>query len=216
MKRTIRFEITTEYDNMTVEQVLHKKLDMSSALITDLKKYSDGILFNSEHIRTIDRVSTGGVLEVNIYETVSENIIPNDIEIDVVYEDEDILIVNKPPCMPTHPSAGHYTGTLVRKNMPEKYATLMSSQEAAQLKEYMTGVVNYGTGMALSGENYTVAGKTGTAEYSSDKSKSHSWFMGFSNIENPELVVSVVVESADQTGMSAVTVAKQVLNAYYY
>lgn len=117
MKRTIRFEITTEYDNMTVEQVLHKKLDMSSALITDLKKYSDGILFNSEHIRTIDRVSTGGVLEVNIYENVSENIIPNDIEIDVVYEDEDILIVNKPPCMPTHPSAGHYEGTLANAVM---------------------------------------------------------------------------------------------------
>ena len=110
----------------------------------------------------------------------------------------------------------NYTGTTISKNMPEKYTTLMSSQEAAQLKEYMTGVVNHGTGMALSGESYTVAGKTGTAEYSSDKDTAHSWFTGFSNVDNPELVISVVVESADKSGMSAVSVAKQILNAYYY
>lgn len=110
----------------------------------------------------------------------------------------------------------NYTGTTIRKNLPEKYGTLMTSKEAAQLKEYMTGVVEFGTGTALSGESYTVAGKTGTAEYSSDKEKSHSWFTGFTNVDNPELVISVVVESADKSGMSAVTVAKKVLNAYYY
>lgn len=110
----------------------------------------------------------------------------------------------------------NHTGTSIEKNMPEKYAALMSSEEASQLKEYMRGVVEYGTGMALQNESYSVAGKTGTAEYSSDKEKSHSWFTGFSNVDNPELVISVVVESADNSGMSAVTVAKKVLNAYYY
>lgn len=110
----------------------------------------------------------------------------------------------------------NYTGTSVEKNMPDKYATLMSSEEAAQLKEYMAAVVEYGTATSLGGESYTVAGKTGTAEYSSDKEKAHSWFTGFTNVENPELVISVVVESADNSGMSAVSVAKKVLNAYYY
>ena len=92
----------------------------------------------------------------------------------------------------------------------------MTTNEATQLKEYMTAVVESGTATALSGESYTVAGKTGTAEYSSDKDKSHSWFTGFSNVDNPELVVTVVVESADNSGMSAVSVAKRILNAYYY
>ena len=110
----------------------------------------------------------------------------------------------------------NYSGTLIHKNLPEKYAALMTSEEAATLKEYMTGVIEYGTGAALSGQGYSVAGKTGTAEYSSDKEKSHSWFAGFSNVENPELVISVVVESADQSGMSAVSVAKQIFNEYYY
>ena len=110
----------------------------------------------------------------------------------------------------------NHTGTAISKNYPGKYTQLMTSNEAAKLKEYMTGVIEYGTGTALNNENYTVAGKTGTAEYSSDKSKSHSWFTGFSNVDNPEIVVSVVVESADNTGMSAVSVAKKVFDAYYY
>ncbi len=110
----------------------------------------------------------------------------------------------------------NYSGTTITKNLPKKYGTLMTSEEASRLKEYMSGVVEFGTGTALGGESYTVAGKTGTAEYSSDKEKSHSWFTGFSNVDNPELVISVVVESADKSGMSAVSVAKQVLNAYYY
>lgn len=110
----------------------------------------------------------------------------------------------------------NYKGVSIDKNLPSKYGSLMTSEEASQLKNYMMEVIENGTGKALSGESYSVAGKTGTAEYSSDKEKSHSWFMGFSNVENPELVVSVVVESADGSGMSAISVAKKVLNAYYY
>lgn len=110
----------------------------------------------------------------------------------------------------------NYSGTTVKKYMPEKYADLMTSAEAAKLSEYMQGVVEYGTGAALAGESYTVAGKTGTAEVSVDKQTVHSWFVGFSNVDNPELVVSVVVENADTTSITGVSVAKQIFNAYYY
>lgn len=53
----------------------------------------------------------------------------------------------------------NYAGTTVKKYMPESYKELMTSSEAAQLTEYMKAVVNYGTGAALSGASYTVAGK---------------------------------------------------------
>lgn len=108
-----------------------------------------------------------------------------------------------------------YTGATVEKRMPKKYSKLMTSSEAAQLKQYMQAVVESGTGVALKNNTYSVAGKTGTAEYSSDKNKSHSWFMGFTNVENPDLAISVVVEEADKTGVSAVSIAKRVLDAYY-
>ena len=108
-----------------------------------------------------------------------------------------------------------YTGASVEKNMPKKYSELMTSEEASVLKDYMLQVVESGTASSLQSDKYTIAGKTGTAEYSSDKEKAHSWFMGFTNPDNPELAIRIVVESADNSGMSAVSVAKKILNAYY-
>ena len=68
----------------------------------------------------------------------------------------------------------NYTGTQIRKNVPKSYKKVMTSDEAAQLKEYMSAVVEEGTGSVLRGRSYTVAGKTGTAEYSmSDGEKTH-------------------------------------------
>ena len=112
-------------------------------------------------------------------------------------------------------SITNYSGTQIDKNMPESYKELMTSAEAAQLTKYMQAVTDYGTASSLSGKGYTVAGKTGTAEYSSDKSKHHSWFVGFTNVDNPDIVISVVVENADQTGTSATYIAGKVFDAYY-
>ena len=95
-------------------------------------------------------------------------------------------------------SVTNYTGSQIRKNVPKSYKKVMTSDVAAQLKEYMTAVVEEGTGSVLKGRSYTAAGKTGTAEYSmSDGEKTHSWFMGFTNVDNPELVISVITEGSD-------------------
>jgi peptidoglycan glycosyltransferase len=112
-------------------------------------------------------------------------------------------------------SVTNYSGAEVDKTTPEKYKTLMTSEEAAQLKQYMSSVVDYGTASVLSGQGYTAAGKTGTAEYSTDTEKDHSWFVGMSNVDNPELVISVIIEASDGTA-SAVNVAKQIFDSYYY
>ncbi len=114
-------------------------------------------------------------------------------------------------------SVTNYTGTEIRRNVPKSYRRLMTSDEAAQLKEYMTAVVEEGTGSVLSGSSYTAAGKTGTAEYSlSDGEKTHSWFMGFTNVDNPDLVISVITEGSDGSASGkAVTIAKQILDSYY-
>ena len=111
----------------------------------------------------------------------------------------------------------NYSGAQVEAYTPKAYGRLMTSQEAAQLKTYMQAVVTQGTATALSGEAYTVAGKTGTAEYSDADERSHSWFMGFTNVENPELVISVVIEGQGTSAApSALPVVKQILNSYYY
>lgn len=112
-------------------------------------------------------------------------------------------------------SVKNYTGEQVKKYMPSSYGKLMTAEEAALLTEYMTETVLSGTATTLQSNEYTVAGKTGTAEYSNDKSKSHAWFTGFSNVEDPDLVVCVVVEGAGAGSTYAVPIAKQLFDCYY-
>lgn len=106
------------------------------------------------------------------------------------------------------------SGTVMKESKPEEYKELMTADEAGQLKAYMKSVVDYGTASVLSGQSYTAAGKTGTAEYSSDKEKDHSWFIGMSNVEDPELVVSIIIESSDGNA-KAVNIAKEIFDSYY-
>lgn len=112
----------------------------------------------------------------------------------------------------------NYTGTEISKNVPKSYKKLMTSEEAAQLKEYMMAVVTEGTASLFNGSGYSVAGKTGTAEYSmTDGEKTHSWFVGFSSANDSDLVISVIIEGYDgQDGAKAVPIAKQILDYYYY
>lgn len=111
-KRRLDFVIDDVFDGTTVENVLRDHFYISGSLIKDLKKYNDGIMLNGQHIRTIDYVRKGDIITVTIYDGISENIIPSDMDLDIVFEDDDILIVNKPYGMPTHPSKGHFHNTL--------------------------------------------------------------------------------------------------------
>lgn len=113
-------------------------------------------------------------------------------------------------------SVTNYSGTIIKETTPQKYKELMTTQEAIQLKSYMQDVVNYGTASVLSGQVYSAAGKTGTAEYSSDSSDlNHSWFAGFTNVDNPELAICVIVEESNGN-TKAVNVARQIFDSYYY
>ena len=108
----------------------------------------------------------------------------------------------------------NYTGDKVKQYKPAEYGALLSEGEAALLKSYMIDVVEEGTATKLSGQNYTAAGKTGSAEYSSNKTKSHAWFVGFSNVDSPDLVVAVILEGAGAGSDYAVPVAKKLFAAY--
>lgn len=112
-------------------------------------------------------------------------------------------------------SVENYTGDQVKKYMPSSYGKLMTAREAEILTEYMTEAVTSGTASKLQSDRYTAAGKTGTAEYSSDKNKSHAWFTGFSNVEDPDLVVCVVVEGAGAGSEYAVPIARKLFDTYY-
>lgn len=109
-----------------------------------------------------------------------------------------------------------YAGGTVKSYMPKTYKKLMTAQEASELTKLMTGVVENGTAASLSGRGYTAAGKTGTAEHGDVSSTTpHSWFVGFSNVDNPDIVVSVIAEEAGAGSEIAVPIAAKIFDAYY-
>ena len=112
MTRKLRYTITDAYSSRKVLDFL-KHLGFSHRLITKLKQSPDGILLNGEHIRTIDLMESGDVLEINLPEDKKESIsIPVEMPLDIVYEDDDILVLNKPPMLAVHESHNHLGDTL--------------------------------------------------------------------------------------------------------
>ena len=110
----------------------------------------------------------------------------------------------------------NYAGDEVNSFSPKAYGMLMSEKEAGVMKEFLTRVVeNGGTGRGLAGLSYSAAGKTGSAEYGNTKGNSHAWFTGFSNVEDPDIAVTVIVEGAGSGGEYAVPIAKRIFDAYY-
>lgn len=109
----------------------------------------------------------------------------------------------------------NYTGTLVERYEPQEYGSLLTSEEAENLKEYLRAVVTDGTGSALQTDAYTVYGKTGTAEYSNNKKSSHAWFVGWASGDKEDLVVAVLVEKVGSGSEYAVPIAKRIFDTYY-
>jgi len=98
---------------------------------------------------------------------------------------------------------------------PKQLKELMTEEEAGILKDYMSAVVQEGTGTKLKDQSYEAYGKTGTAEYS-DNGDSHAWFVGFAHQEGKkDIAIAVVVEGAGLGSSYAVPIAKDVFYAYY-
>lgn len=96
----------------TLRQVLKNEWDISSRLITKLKK-NKSIFVNNNNVYVDYPLHLGDEIYLNIdFQEWSENIIPVDMKLDIIYEDEYYLIINKPANMPVHPSGSHYTDSL--------------------------------------------------------------------------------------------------------
>lgn len=108
-----------------------------------------------------------------------------------------------------------YTGEKVEETSPKMQENLMTSREAATLRELMQAAVTDGTAAALNGQSYTAAGKTGTADHGDMTEAPHSWFVGFSNVEDPDIVVSIIAERSGTGSDVAVPIAKEIFDAYY-
>ncbi len=90
-----------------------KRLKISSKQTAHLKELDDGITVNGVRVTVRYQLKAGDVIGLAIEDEESgESAVPVELPLFVLYEDEDLVVCNKPPFMPTHPSHGHYDDTL--------------------------------------------------------------------------------------------------------
>ena len=98
---------------------------------------------------------------------------------------------------------------------PRAYGSVVDPEITKKLIPMLTKVCTEGTAASyMADKEYSVAGKTGTAEYDNN-GNCNSWFVGFSNVEDPDIVVSVIVEDYTTNETSGTYVASKIMDAYY-
>ena len=112
MNRTIDYMIDEDSAGLRVEQFLRRKR-YSGQNLSEIKRMPKSILVNGVHYYMRQELAVGDHLQVRICETQSsEKIPPTNLPLDIIYEDEDILVLNKPAGMPIHPSLNNYTNSI--------------------------------------------------------------------------------------------------------
>lgn len=114
-KRRIDFTIEEKYDGKQVFDFLRNRVKVSARLIPKLKHDPEGIMINGVHARTIDLLKTGDILSITVPADKEERVkavAPLNYNLKVLYEDDDILIIDKPAGLPLHPSHNHQCDTV--------------------------------------------------------------------------------------------------------
>ncbi len=108
------FEV--ENDGIRIDKYLMDKLDVSRSKIQKLID-NDNILVNDKKVKSSYILKSDDIINVNMDMDDEVHIVPEDIPLDIVYEDEYLLVVNKPSGMVVHPAPGNYSNTLVNALM---------------------------------------------------------------------------------------------------
>jgi len=112
VERHLIYHISSEHEGTTIERFL-KSNGFTRQSLVRLKKTYKNVVIDNEWVHLTHRLGAGEVMDVTISEDdSSEKVVPVDLPFPVVYEDEDILVVNKPAGMPIHPSLNNYENTL--------------------------------------------------------------------------------------------------------
>ena len=113
--RTITYSITPAHAGMSVERYLKQQHGYSTRTLVKLKHYPQGLQLNGRHARTVDLLQAGDTLAVTFLDSQEhgvEHFIRSNRRVEIPYEDDDLLVFNKPADMPCHQSCGHAADTL--------------------------------------------------------------------------------------------------------
>ena len=148
--------IPAEYDGRLLRSYLKLTLGLSTAVLSKLKNHEQGIMVNGQRVTVRYILREGDVLELkdrDSPETATEHVIPCKLPLDVLYEDDHVIALNKPANMPTHPSHGHLCDTLANA-LAYRYAEAAEPfvfRPLGRLDRNTSGVVVAGKTRAASG-----------------------------------------------------------------
>jgi len=108
----LKYIINKQTKYTTIKQLLKCEFDVSERLILKLKK--EHKIYSNQNVANINyKLNIGDIITADIsFEEDSENILPTKMDLDILYEDDCLVIINKPPNMPVHPSMNHYEDSL--------------------------------------------------------------------------------------------------------
>ena len=112
---TLEFTVEQKENGMLLRDFLRKR-GVSAALAKGVKA-SDGFFRDGAPVHTDMRLSAGQRISFALPPEPPTEVLPQALPLDILYEDDDVLVVNKPKGMVVHPAAGHYSGTLVNAVM---------------------------------------------------------------------------------------------------
>lgn len=107
-------QFENQFIGLTVKEILINELGFSKRAIASLKSKPDGILINGQHATVRARIKENDILIINCDDEGDnhDKLVPSSTLPEIIYEDENLICVNKPPFMPTHQSQGHFYDTL--------------------------------------------------------------------------------------------------------
>ncbi|MEG1550842.1 MAG: RluA family pseudouridine synthase [Oscillospiraceae bacterium] len=113
MARKLEFFIDNSYDGKKVNDFLRGEIKASHRLICKLKAEPLGITINGTHARTVDILKSGDLFSIIIPDDdVKTSVKPMDLPLDIIYEDDDVIVINKPAMLAMHESHNHQGDTL--------------------------------------------------------------------------------------------------------
>lgn len=111
--RRLDLPITTELEGIKVDTLLKKHLGLSGTVVRRIKWLPEGILVDGQRVNTRCCPSEGQVLSVQLSDPERRSgIVPSPGSVDIVFEDADIIVLNKAPGLSVHPGPGHFSDTL--------------------------------------------------------------------------------------------------------
>ncbi len=112
IRNSIQYQIPPEFDGRTADRFLRAQ-GFSRHLLIQTKYQENGLLLDGISIRSNQKLHAGQTLHAVIpHLAPNENLLPVRLPLSIVYEDSDLIVLNKPAGMPVHPSQGHYDDTL--------------------------------------------------------------------------------------------------------